>query len=76
MNIRQLLFSCCLGMPFGSCSGFFPSVGILTPPSLGGYAMDAAGLEGSYHFKFAENGIYQFVQTYPSSKRSPVKKGT
>ncbi len=62
-------------MLLGSC-GFFPAAGILAPPSLGGYEMHASGLEGSYHFEFAENGTYRRTQTYPSGKRSSVKKGT
>jgi len=58
-----------------SCSGLFPSVGVLAPGSLVGYKMDAAGMEGSYHYEFFEDAIYRRIKIFPSGKQGPVKKG-
>lgn len=59
-----------------SCADYLPGTGILAPASVAGYTMDASGLEGSYTYRFAEDGSYVFTKIGLSNKKSATRKGT
>ncbi len=53
-----------------------PGVGILAPASASGYRMDYSDLQGSYEYRFSEDGTYRADVRRARSSKETSRSGT